>query len=296
MSTIPVVVGIDAGGTATRARATRGTHVVYEGRGGAGNPRAVTTAALRVSYAMALAGCPEPTRIVACVAGAGATPMQLVVHDILQELYPASSISISPDYVAAFTALPPGTDVCVVAGTGSVVCSPGPDGRWLVSGGRGWILGDHGSAARLGQALLSWYVADPWAMPASTRTFVEEHFGRSDWQSVTAAIHQAAAPARMLAGAAPALTSLADDGHPVAVTLVDEQMSALAAAVRGHVHRHLAGRPARIGLVGGVWAARAAVASFVRALARYGDDLSIGPTTPVPDPLVGAMRLAQATS
>jgi len=44
-----LVVGIDAGGTSTRARGVRYGHVVHEGTGGPGNPIAVDPAALRAS-------------------------------------------------------------------------------------------------------------------------------------------------------------------------------------------------------------------------------------------------------
>ena len=73
---------------------------------------------------------------------------------------------VAPDYVAAFLAAPPDSDLCIVAGTGSVVCSRAVDGSFLISGGRGWILGDHGGAARLGQAALEHYVADAQSVPA----------------------------------------------------------------------------------------------------------------------------------
>src|SRR5262249_47577599 len=80
---------------------------------------------------------------------------------------PGADSQGAPDYVAAFLAAPRGTDACIVAGTGSVVCSRAADGGYRVSGGRGWILGDHGSAARLGRAALEHFVNHPAAVPAS---------------------------------------------------------------------------------------------------------------------------------
>ena len=90
--------------------------------------------------------------------------------------------SVAPDYVAAFLAAPRGSDVCIVAGTGSVVCSRADDGSFVVSGGRGWILGDHGGAARLGRAALEHYVTDPEEVPAGFTAAVAALTGGRDWR------------------------------------------------------------------------------------------------------------------
>lgn len=290
-----VVVGIDAGGTSTRARATQAGHVVHEGQGGPGNPRGVDAPSLFAHYKAALRGCPPPARITAAVAGAGGAASQARVREVLQELYPQTRVKVTPDYVGAYHALPAGTDLCVVAGTGSVVCSPNPDGSWAVSGGRGWILGDHGSAARLGQALLEWYVEDPAALPDDTRRGVRALFGSRNWTEVVVAVQSSTAPAALLASAAPMLTSLADHGHEHAVGLVRQQMTCLARTIQRHVREHL-GRPPAVtvsaGLVGGVWKAPSARLLLADALDGRGGGVAIDETSAPPDPVDGALKLA----
>lgn len=291
-----IVVGIDAGGTSTRAKASSAGRVVHEGRGGPGNPRTVASHALHANYESALRGCPPPERIIACVAGAGGQVMQDRVRHVLNDLFPRTQVTVTPDYVAAYHALADSADVCVIAGTGSVVCSPTPDGSWAVSGGHGWILGDHGSAARLGQAILELYVQDPAALPPSVGTGIRELVGGDDWHAVVAAVHNSQAPAAVLAAAAPLLTGLSDNADERAVDLVRDQMARLARMVKRHADNHcaVAGTDQiTLGLVGGVWKSPSARSLFADALRQTDPRIVVDPARSSPDPLDGALRLAQ---
>jgi glucosamine kinase len=298
-----VVVGIDAGGSATRARAVRAGALIHEGAGGPGNPLMAGPEVIEASYRAALAGCPAAGRVAACVSGAGGDAQRAQVAAVLAGRFPAAEVRVAPDYVAAFLAAPPGSDVCVVAGTGSVVCSRADDGSFAASGGRGWILGDHGGAARLGRAALEHYVADPEGVPAGFAAAVAALTGASDWRSVVRAVHGAANPAPLLARAAPLLTAAADDGQAWAAAELDGQMTTLAATAVRHIGRYLGERPSRPGaragvrvgvrvtLSGGVWASPAARSALTAALRR----LSPGPVTVTRssgDPLEGAVALA----
>ncbi|MGH3400262.1 MAG: N-acetylglucosamine kinase [Streptosporangiaceae bacterium] len=289
-----VVVGIDAGGTATRARAVRRGEVVHEGAGGPGNPLMAGPGVVEASYQAALAGCPAADRVAACVFGAGGDAQRAQVAAVLAGRFPAAEVRVAPDYVAALLAAPPGSDVCVVAGTGSVVCSRADDGSFAASGGRGWILGDHGGAARLGRAALEHYVTDPGGVPGEFAAAVASVTGTGDWRSVVGALHAAPNPAPLLARAAPLLTAAADEGQAWAAEELEGQMTALAATAAGHIGRHLGGRTeVRVALSGGVWSSRAAWAALTRALGR----LSLRPVTVTwshGDPVDGAIRLAES--
>jgi N-acetylglucosamine kinase-like BadF-type ATPase len=289
-----VVVGVDAGGTATRARAVRRGQVVHEGAGGPGNPLAAGPEVIEASYLAALAGCPAADRVAACVSGAGGDAQRAQVAAVLAGRFPAAEVRVAPDYVAALLAAPRGSDVCVVAGTGSVVASRAEDGSFAASGGRGWILGDHGGAARLGRAALEHYVADPGGVPDEFAAAVASVTGTGDWRSVVGALYAAPNPAPLLARAAPLLTAAADGGQAWAAEELDGQMTALAATAAGHIGRHLGGlSEVRVALSGGVWASPAARAALTRALGR----LSPRPVTVTwshGDPVDGAIRLAES--
>ncbi|HEX6933648.1 MAG TPA: BadF/BadG/BcrA/BcrD ATPase family protein [Streptosporangiaceae bacterium] len=288
-----VTVGIDAGGSSTRARAVRCGVIVFEGAAGPGNPIMADQETLSASYRAALAGCPSPGRVVACVSGTAHEPQRAQIEDLLAGRFPGAVVRVMPDYLAPVMAAPPGTDVCVVAGTGSVVCSRDATGTCVVTGGRGWILGDHGSAARLGQAALEYFAAGPHRVPASFASAVGQIFGASDWRTVVRAVHSAPNPAPLLASAAPLLTRAAQDHAGWAVAALDKEMAALATSAAQHIEQYVPGKPqVRVALSGGVWTSEAARSSFARALGRAARR-QVVVSWPANDPLDGALRLAR---
>jgi N-acetylglucosamine kinase-like BadF-type ATPase len=287
-----VVVGIDAGGSSTRARATRQGAVVYEGSGGPGNPLAADSETVRASYRMALAGCPAAAKVAACVSGTRGRAQREQIAGLLAGRFPGADIQVVPDYVAAFLAAPTGTDACVVAGTGSVVCSRAEDGSYQVSGGRGWILGDHGSAARLGRAALEHFVTHPAAVSPSFAATIGEIFGDGGWRSVVGAVQTARNPAPLLARAAPLLTAAAETRQCWATEQLEAEMTALAVTAARHIEQHIHGAPeVHVALCGGVWASRLARCSLTSAMARASSRRVIV-TRSSSDPIEGAVRLA----
>jgi N-acetylglucosamine kinase-like BadF-type ATPase len=261
-----IALGIDAGGTTTRARAVQDGAVVFEGRGGPANAISQPLDSLTESFAQALRGCPAADVVVACVAGASADSARQSAEAALRTLLPAASVRVLPDFVGAFAACPDGTRACVIAGTGSVVCSPdGADG-WRFSGGRGWLFGDHGSAAHLGKLFVRAYVTDPDAASAGCRTLVRTHFGTDEWHAIVAAVQSSPAPALLLAGLAPHVTELATVGDPTAADVLTQSMAGLAGTVTRHVARYAREPSVRIALSGGMWASAMAIRAFVTAL------------------------------
>jgi N-acetylglucosamine kinase-like BadF-type ATPase len=287
-----VVVGIDAGGSSTRARAMWQGAVVYEGSGGPGNPLTADSETVCASYRGALAGCPAAGRVAACVSGTSGRAQRKQIADLLTGRFPGADVKVVPDYIGAFLAAPRGTDACIVAGTGSVVCSRAADGSYQVSGGRGWILGDHGSAARLGRAALEYFVSHPADVPSSFTPVIGEIFGDNHWRSVVRAVQTARNPAPLLARAAPLLTAAAEKQEHWATEQLDAEMSALAATAARHIEQHIPGMPeVRIALCGGVWASPSARSSLSSAMESVGSCRVIV-TRSVTDSIEGAVRLA----
>jgi len=247
---------------------------------------------LLASYHAALAGCPPPARVAACVSGTRHAARRAQIEKLLLERFPDARVRVLPDYTACVMAAPEGTDVCIVAGTGSVVCNQTGDGSFSVTGGRGWILGDHGSAARLGRAALEHFVADPTRAPASFADEIGRIFGTSDWRAVVDAVHAATNAAPLLARAAPLLTTAAEEQVSWAVSVLDAEMTALAASAVMHIGQYLPEAPhVQVALSGGVWASQAARASVTQAMhkaARCG----ITVVRSARDPLDGAVLLA----
>ena len=266
--------------------------VVYSGSGGPGNPLTADPETVRASYRSALAGCPAAGRVAACVSGTGHEAQRKQIVDLLAGRFPGAGVLVVPDYVGAFLAAPGGTDACVVAGTGSVVCSRAADGSYQVSGGRGWILGDHGSAARLGRAALEYFVDHPDDVPASFAAAIGEIFGDDQWRSVVRTVQTVRNPAPLLARAAPLLTAAAQARERWATGQLDAEMLALASTTAQHIEQHIPSTPeVRIALCGGVWASPLARASFGSALARASSRRVIVTRSPS-GPIEGAVRLA----
>jgi N-acetylglucosamine kinase-like BadF-type ATPase len=290
-----VVVGIDAGSTRTRARAVRNGDVVHEGTGGPGNPLSAEKHTLGASYETALAGCPPAAQVCACVAGTEGPDQRDQIADLLARHFQDAQISVVPDYVGAFHAAPEGTDVSVIAGTGTVICSRSPDGGYAVSGGLGWILSDHGSAARLGQAALEHVVNGPTPVRSPVITALVKTFGSSDPRTVARAVNSSHDPAHLLAGAAPLLTSAAEQGAAWAIRWLNTEMAELAATATHHIRQNV-NQPGivRMALSGGVWESPACVSSFADAITRLARRPVEVARTPS-DPIEGAIRLAQKT-
>lgn len=269
----------------------RGT-MIYEGTGGPGNPLMADQETIRASYHAALAGCPDAAQIAACVSGAGGAARRAQIAELLSSRFPGAGIRVEPDYVAAFLAAPPLTDVCLAAGTGSVVCSRAADGSYPVSGGCGWILGDHGGAARLGRAALEHFVADPANVSDAFASAIRQAFGDDDWHSIVRAVHATPNPAPLLARFAPLLTAVAESQERWAVAALDAEMLGLAATTARHIHRYLPSTPAvHIALAGGVWRSPAARSSVSAALERAGIRRPVVAQS-LADPIEGAVRMA----
>ncbi|WP_409494901.1 N-acetylglucosamine kinase [Amycolatopsis sp. cmx-11-12] len=155
------VVGVDAGGTSTRAIVLDASGAVLgSGRAGGANPNShpPAEAAARIASAItgALGGL-DPAATAACVVGmAGVSKLS---DPAIAEIFAAawknagiSPVRTVPDSEVAYASATSAPDGSVlVAGTGSIAGRV--RGRRMVStvGGYGWLLGDEGSAYWLGR-------------------------------------------------------------------------------------------------------------------------------------------------
>ncbi|MFF4252600.1 N-acetylglucosamine kinase [Streptomyces sp. NPDC001663] len=165
-----LVVGIDAGGTRTRAVLAGATdgRLLGEGAAGPGNALTVPPAQLTEHLAEAVAGAvPEGVRgrVVAVGGGfAGATgvdegdPGRLnaltALTAALRRLgISADSIAVSSDIEAAFASAPgtPADGLALVAGTGAVAMRITDRRCTATVDGDGWLLGDDGSGFWIGR-------------------------------------------------------------------------------------------------------------------------------------------------
>jgi glucosamine kinase len=222
-----LVLGIDIGGTATRAVVTTlgGTRAGF-GRAGAANPVTVPAAEVAANLTTALAAAlstVDATRIGAAVAGAAGASRPAVLQAAFDTLGVRCPLRVVGDVVVAFAA---GTDEpagsVLVSGTGAIAAEI-RDGRIArIADGLGWLLGDLGSGFWIGRAAAAataraLYRSDP---PGPLVRLVTEAVGEGAADPFVTAVHDR--PPRELAALAPLVTTAAADGDPVALSIMDE--------------------------------------------------------------------------
>ncbi|WP_446215834.1 N-acetylglucosamine kinase [Micromonospora sp. IBHARD004] len=247
-----VVVGLDVGGTSTRAAALSLDGVrLGSGRAGGGNPTShgAERAAVELSAALraALAEV-DPSRVRAGaigLAGAGrllADPAGRAAFDrAWHDAGLRCPYAVHGDALVAYasgTAVPDGT--VLIAGTGAIAAQVRDLRLDRTADGHGWLLGDAGSGFWLGREAVRRLLADldqarpPGAL--ATRVLAEltgtaevAARPRATAEAVVQAVTRR--PPVELAGLAPLVVAAAADGEPSGLDLVAEAAALLAESV-----------------------------------------------------------------
>lgn len=225
--------------------------MLFQGHAGPANLLSTPPDLLRANLCKATSGCPEPDFVCGCFAGLVNDAEAARAEQLLRDIFPAAKVSAVPDYRAAFMACPPGADVCVVAGTGSVVCSR-HGAEWQKSGGRGYLLGNPGSAFRFGQDALIECLEHPGQASEHTKTLLLKEFGSLEEPAIIAKLYKSSSPAAQLAKLAPIIARDEIEGREYASRSMNTQLLALAEQAARHVRAHVP-NASQLGLAGGVW-------------------------------------------
>ncbi len=294
-----IAVGVDAGGTATRALLAEDGVRRAEHTAGAANASALgaVRAAQTIADAVrAVAGERHPDAIVVGAAGAGRARVAEAIARALHASYPQARIDVGGDAPLALrAAIPAGPGVVLVAGTGSVAYAENAD-RCVRIGGAGYLLGDEGSAYAIGLAAARLYARtlDGRAQPDDTTALVAHAFEAPDRDAFLAAVYdEPLVPARF-AALAPAVLALASEGNRAAGKIVQSAAGELADLVRAATRAaDLADRNPRVALAGGLFAQNSLLSFLVET--RINADLPGAEIVRGGDPPVaGALRLAEA--
>ncbi|MER7007769.1 BadF/BadG/BcrA/BcrD ATPase family protein [Dactylosporangium sp. NPDC000555] len=281
-----VVVGIDAGGTASRAVVTDVSGVVLgRGTAGPGNPSAGGPPAARAigSALRSALGTLDPASVVAGVvgvAGVSALTDPAVAAAFAAEwrsLGLRCEMAVVGDAVTAFAAggsWPSGA--VLIAGTGAVAALVEGLEVTRVADGLGWLLGDEGSGVWLGLQATR-LAAHRWSAPLARE--VAAHAGVATRYDLV----RWAGALPPFGALAPLVCELADAGDPDARAIVADAAARLVATLDS-----LAAPAAPVVLAGGLLVADTPVRRGVLAT------LEARGTTPgtAGDPALGAARLA----
>lgn len=141
------VLGLDIGGTGTRAVLSAGERTLWEGSGGGANPASVGWEAARTNLREVVAALPGVTVGAVCagVAGGGDAAAAGRLRGLLGGLVPGARVLVVTDARLVLAAAGLDAGVALVAGTGSIAFARGAGGREARAGGWGHLLGDEGS-------------------------------------------------------------------------------------------------------------------------------------------------------
>lgn len=254
-----VAVGLDVGGTSTRALVVDVSgHRVGSATAGGGNPISHRTEAWTAVLSEALqqalgeAGPVEVRAIVVGMAGASALAGTAEYAVLTQTMRTAAgadcSVRLAGDTDVAFAAATPEPDGTVlVAGTGAIAAAIRTGRTVRTADGHGWLLGDAGSGFWLGRQAVRAVLAEIDGNGASTALcplVAEALLGRTTAGHVPRPTREEliraayASPPARLARLAPLLTRCADDGDEVASRIARravEHLVSTAEAVRAPV-------------------------------------------------------------
>ena len=231
-----IVVGIDAGGTKTRAFAVdRAGEVVGRGAGGGGNlisspdPQGSIGAAL----AEALGGRAAEV-IVLSAAGGDRKADRERGREMLSRVAPAGArLQVTHDAIAAlYAGNPAGCGVVLIAGTGSIAYGRNEEGEEDRAGGWGHLVGDEGSAVWCGLEALRAvaHAVDGRGMPTRLVALLFQELGVGEFADVLPLLYGRPHPAPAITAATRALAVAAADGDAAANEILQRGATALARA------------------------------------------------------------------
>jgi N-acetylglucosamine kinase-like BadF-type ATPase len=289
-----VFLGLDCGGSTSRAIAVDASgNTIFQGASGAANLVTTPESRLKRNLTQALKGCPEPQFVCGCFAGLINQETKSTAISHLRTIFPTAQIRAEPDYTAALYACPDNTDVCVIAGTGSLVCSR--VGKDVVkSGGRGYLLGDEGSSFQYGRDALNHFLKESSCVTETLKRAILEQFGSLEEASIVEAVYKTGTPAAMLGKLAKTLGQDAQNGQAYALESVKRNTNNLVDIVVYHVERFIPKSHLEISLAGGLWKTCAIFRdSFVAELSTRPQGFSVNVARLNRAPLYGAIELAR---
>ena len=293
------VLGIDAGGTKTRALlADEAGRVVAEASGGGANLRTHGELGVeKVLHALAeeveISGGFHPDAVALGIAGADRPDDHAVLRAILRRIGFRSRVVVTNDARIAFVA---GSTLRVgfalVCGTGSIAWGRNAAGDVARAGGWGWHVGDEGSGFWIGERAIRAALRgfDGRGPATSLVEAVCDHFHLARFEDLVRAVYDREYPRQEVAQFAVRVAKAASDGDQVAASVLDEAADELVLAARSVITRlGLAGTDHDVVLSGGTFRALPALESAVgRALSNPGARVR----RLEEEPAIGAVRLA----
>ncbi len=237
-----LVIGVDGGGTRTRAQLadTRG-HVLGNGEAGGSNPQAHGFTAAQNEILVAIQRAFESAHLetqmvaAACFGISGSDRAEERAQFVTWgEARVAKRVGVVND---AEIILAAGSSdnwgIAVIAGTGSIAWGKARDGRIARAGGWGYRIGDEGSGYDLGRNALRAcaQAADGRGAPTRLLDAILAEWNLREPKDLIARVYRSDLKPGDLARLAPIVIHVASQGDEIAQKILDDAGDALAAAV-----------------------------------------------------------------
>jgi len=144
-----VVLGLDLGGSSSRALLSQDGRQVADAVGEGANVTTVDPELVEARLAELIASV-RGSEAVACCAGAAGSEFpagRRLLGDVLARLLPGTKVLIVHDSRLILAAAGADSGIALIAGTGSVAYGRDASGAEVRAGGWGWMLGDEGGGA-----------------------------------------------------------------------------------------------------------------------------------------------------
>jgi len=293
------VLGIDAGGTKTRALlADENASVVGSALGGGANLKThgelevekVLHAVIEEACGAAVA---RPEAIALGIAGADRPADEAVLRGILRRIGFRDRVVVTNDARIAFVA---GSEqrvgLALVCGTGSIAWGRNRAGEIARSGGWGWHLGDEGSGFWIGERAIREVLraADGRGPATSLDRPLSEHFEIARPEQILYAIYDREFPRTRVARFAPRVEKAALAGDSVAKAILSDAAGELVRAAQSVRDRlRLEEGPYDVVLSGGTFGA---VPTLEAEVARRLSTANARVRNLAEEPAMGAVKLA----
>ena len=144
---IPTLLGLDIGGSSSRARLRANGDTPIDAEGPGANVATLDAGVVddRLTALLARFGAVHPSACCAGAAGAEIPAARARLEALLERMLPGCRLSVVHDSRLVLAAAGVDSGIALVAGTGSVAYGRTVDGRESQRGGWGWMLGDGGS-------------------------------------------------------------------------------------------------------------------------------------------------------
>lgn len=301
-----VVVGLDGGGTQTRAAVAAAVGgVIGRGQAGACNlaavplPDALAAALAAADRALADAGRERTDIMALCagVAGVSYTQRRDQFRAGLQDAFPHARIAVEPDYAIALSGATGGAPgVIVIAGTGSAAYGENAAGECHKTGAYGYLIDDGGSGYGVGRAALTAVLraADGTGEPTCLSVRILEALGLTSPADIIPSVYGGEVTRVTIAGLSHTVAEAAqEDDDAVARAILMRAGGTLAHLAHGVTQRLFAEAKAPFPIIpiGGLWNAGGLLTDvFTRSLRHFAPTAIFTP--PLQSPVEGAIQRA----